>query len=655
MSTRFKSVCSILALSLLLSCGEDPVNSGVQDVTAPVELSGSDKQAASRTFMGVYLLGSDLEDGNGDPERGGAGTADLQEMVAGYQALNAEQKSQVHVFVGFGGANKPGWRGIRYADMPCIVEDADDGTFGNADCYSFVNENANMGAEETLTAFLTAANQELQEGDKSTMIFWDHGASYLGFGPDMNHIQNGTLKMEDFTTSFTKTNSKYDTIGFDACLMGSIEVAQTIHPFARYMVASEELEPGHGWDYEDLVGFAGANPEASPLALGKKYVSSFINSPKHDHPNSNIKTLSLVDLSQYEPVANAVEALGQVMEQDIDTYYQPLLTATARSEGYGIQSKGSVEMGVDLVHLANNIKSRNPELAAQTDALVAAISNYVIVSERDDTRPNARGVSIFSPRYTGPVQNGSYSEGAAASKSWRGMSQQFVQKGLNDTEDPQIAAVEGCGDEDIGCFQITDNVGVSEAFSVNAVLDPSDENNVIVTSTINMLIGREEDSDVFPLLKWDGSAAVLCNGACQSDFSNLIGIPINVENLTEDGNILSSAGGTLNDQTVTFYFITDDDGDMKDFWAVPYRTDANGNPIINKEQLPIENGDTLRFENLEINISTGEETYVLAEALTLTQEPVFDEVVLPGNRFYFALALDLNGNGAISEPQIVTP
>lgn len=644
-----------LACSLFLSaCGEDDLFGPLLDQPpTEVKLSGEDQQAAAATAMHIYMIGSDLEDGGGDPERGGAGSADLMEIVDGFQALSAEQQQNVSVFVGFGGANKAGWQGVRYADMPCLIEDAADGSFGNASCYSYKDETANMGDHTTLSAFLAASQSHRQDGDKSTLIFWDHGASYLGIGPDMNYPEDGTLTMEDFTQSLSTLDRPYDMIGFDACLMASLEVAQTVHPFADYMVASEELEPGHGWDYEDLIGFAGANPQASPLGLGKKFVSSFIQSPKHDSPASNIKTLSLVDLKKYAPVEAALSSLAERMDQDLATYYRTLLTAVGQSEGYGIQSKGSIEMGVDLAHLAENIKRESPELSAQAEQLVNAIQDYVVVSEKDESRPNAQGVSIFSPRYAAPVQNGSYNEASAASKSWNGLSKNFIAKGLADTTAPVVTPVADCGDEDFQCLNIQDDVGLSEAFSVNGVVDPSDPNVLIITSTVNMDIGRPQDQDLYPLYKWDGSAPLLCDGACKDDFSNALAIPFNAENLTASGNLLSSADGMLNGQSVTFYFVTDENDAVLDYWAVPYRLDTQGNVILNKEQLRFGTGDRLQFTNLEIHLDTESEVYATSDELTLSGDPVFDSVILPGTRFYFAMASDLKGNIGFSEPQEV--
>ena len=42
---------------------------------------------------------------------------------------------------------------------------------------------------------------------------------------------------------------KFSLIGFDACLMQSYAVVAALSPYANYHLASEELEPAHGWDY----------------------------------------------------------------------------------------------------------------------------------------------------------------------------------------------------------------------------------------------------------------------------------------------------------------------------------------------------------------------------------------------------------------------
>lgn len=38
-------------------------------------------------------------------------------------------------------------------------------------------------------------------------------------------------------------------LGFDACLMGSYDVLEALAPVTHFFLASEENEPGHGWNY----------------------------------------------------------------------------------------------------------------------------------------------------------------------------------------------------------------------------------------------------------------------------------------------------------------------------------------------------------------------------------------------------------------------
>jgi hypothetical protein len=53
-------------------------------------------------------------------------------------------------------------------------------------------------------------------------------------------------------------------IGFDACLMGNWEALVGLQGLTRYVLASEEIEPGHGWDWKDFALLA-KNPKVGGL------------------------------------------------------------------------------------------------------------------------------------------------------------------------------------------------------------------------------------------------------------------------------------------------------------------------------------------------------------------------------------------------------
>jgi Clostripain family len=60
---------------------------------------------------------------------------------------------------------------------------------------------------------------------------------------------------------------KLDVVGYDACLMAMIETAYGFRNSAAVMVASEELEPGAGWDYAAVMKSITSNPTMGPSEL----------------------------------------------------------------------------------------------------------------------------------------------------------------------------------------------------------------------------------------------------------------------------------------------------------------------------------------------------------------------------------------------------
>src|SRR5687768_1272041 len=101
---------------------------------------------------------------------------------------------------------------------------------------------------------------------KYSIILWDHGSGINGFGKDIL-FNNSTLDpLELAQASFTaisETGVRFDLIGFDACLMSSLEIASRLYPLADYMVSSQEVEPSWGWDYKAIIESLIADPKQS--------------------------------------------------------------------------------------------------------------------------------------------------------------------------------------------------------------------------------------------------------------------------------------------------------------------------------------------------------------------------------------------------------
>ena len=369
----------------------------------PEEIDGT-----GRKLLAIYMVGSDLE------ENSQAGSWDLWELLEGYTKLPDRQA--VEVIVAFGGARTDGWRGMKLANIEQLRTDAQDRQFGNeagADAYLYRADGAHMGDESSLKLFLDYLRDGYVNFDLRFLTLWDHGGSYLGFGNDTNFTETNPkgdpLSLDEISGAFRASQpGEFDLIGFDACLMASVEVAKVVEPHAQYMVASEAVEPGHGWFWTSVIeSFA---QEESIVEAGKRIVDDFVENPLHT-VSPFPKTLSLLDLSLYDELEAAldsvVSALDEGLFEDLE-YSDALIHGTVSAESYNTSERGDSRTSIDLFHFAQLMAEQlsDPELGANLDDLMDSVESFVIYSKHDHSKPNSFGVAIDAPENANPDYDG---------------------------------------------------------------------------------------------------------------------------------------------------------------------------------------------------------------------------------------------------------
>ena len=90
--------------------------------------------------------------------------------------------------------------------------------------------------------------------------------------------------------------NQLDLIGFDVCSAGSVEYANAVAPYAKYMLASPEYITAYGFDNGYALNKIIANPEITPLELGDAYVDGFMENFKHYRINGAKSTAVVYDL-----------------------------------------------------------------------------------------------------------------------------------------------------------------------------------------------------------------------------------------------------------------------------------------------------------------------------------------------------------------------
>lgn len=136
------------------------------------------------------------------------------------------------------------------------------------------------GNTQTLIDFVTWAVQNYP-AKKYALIMSDHGGGWTGGFSDMSAASYSDLSIPEIVSSLEQIRQntgidKFELIGFDACLMGQIEVFGSLYPYSNYMVASEEVEPGYGWSYAAWLEQLAANPAMDGGGLSQAIVSTYV-------------------------------------------------------------------------------------------------------------------------------------------------------------------------------------------------------------------------------------------------------------------------------------------------------------------------------------------------------------------------------------------
>lgn len=264
----------------------------------------------------------------------------------------------------------------------------------------------NMADPDTLTDFLTYSRNEYP-ADRTMMLFWNHGAGSFGYGVDEVY-GNDTLSLKEMRQSLEKVyqadaeNPAFEVIGFDACLMASMEVAETFQGYGKYLVASEELAQGEGWDYTEWLSSLAKKPEMNGAQLGKAIVDSYIDFYAKRSVQLKpldmevVATMSVVDLNKVPALYEAYERLVAAALRD--TANNPgvpalLGRATNRSVRYG-EGTYKIFNTVDLGLFMENISEIYPN---ESDEVRNILDEAVLYKRATSYASDSKGLSVYYP------------------------------------------------------------------------------------------------------------------------------------------------------------------------------------------------------------------------------------------------------------------
>ena len=250
----------------------------------------------------------------------------------------------------------------------------------------------NMGSPDVLADFLTWGIDTFP-ANQYALVVWDHGAGWNGIAFDSDDgVQNEAdhLSLSELEYGLAKALErtgvdKLDVIGFDACLMGQLDVFQAIQPYADFAVGSEELTPGQGWDYERLLRHLYEDTEQNGRSLAQQMVTDFINFYTLEESDDFV-TMSAIDLAFLPNVTHQVEVLATNLLAEAPFVASAVGDARSGAEAYARVYANEFESyaAIDLHHFASILAQRNADEAI-TDAaneVMVAVETAVIANER---------------------------------------------------------------------------------------------------------------------------------------------------------------------------------------------------------------------------------------------------------------------------------
>ena len=314
----------------------------------------------------IYMCGSNLESDYG------AATADMEEMAA-----SGVDTGRVNVLVMNGGSLA--WK--THQDPKDLV------------VYRMENSRlepveqspaSDMGSPQTLAPFLRYCTSGYP-AESYALILWDHGGGPLGGVCADDLFDGDTLSLAELASALEVLPRKLSWIGFDACLMGSAEVALAVAPYAEYMIASQETEPGTGWDYSFLKGIENDRDGAE---TGKRVVDAYFSAT-----DSYGITLSCLDLSKAEAVSEAMGNFFGKLAGNIDAdLFSRLSRIRMASSSFG-KAPSRASSGYDLVDL-QDLTDLTGDLGNSSE-LKQALQEMVVYSRAGGI--SAGGLSAYHP------------------------------------------------------------------------------------------------------------------------------------------------------------------------------------------------------------------------------------------------------------------
>ena len=241
-----------------------------------------------------------------------------------------------------------------------------------------------------------------------------------------------------------KTNllggKKIDLLCMDACHMAMVEIGSQVKSSVDFMAASEEVEPGSGYNYRYLL-----EPFLKQTMTPREFAQHTVAAYKKEYESENADyTQSAISLQDYEKLEANIKQMGEELASLMVQTESPVIRRLLRSirRNYSMTTVFCDADYIDLCHFYDSLRNEVPRILRlertsqklsqhlkNVQSLAGQglnlMQNYIIASASGVNLPKAYGLSIYFPNRT--VHKSYFNTEFNKETKWSTLLQKYVQ------------------------------------------------------------------------------------------------------------------------------------------------------------------------------------------------------------------------------------
>ncbi len=252
----------------------------------------------------------------------------------------------------------------------------------------------NMASSNVFGDFLKWGVEKFPAKHYALIVNGQGGGAHNGAAFD--DISGDILTVEDAAVALGAAGVQFDIAAFDSSFMSSIETAAQLAPYAKYLVASEDMMCPYGLNYEALGSRLVSDPGADTLDICRDICDSYYE--KCDkYGMADIATIAVTDLSRASELLQAFDGMAGMMSYAMDNFGNAarMQRALTYAEHAGAQSWG--EGFTDMADLKNMAETIHNDMGATADLLIPLTDEVVAYNISGKARPYVKGLGVYFP------------------------------------------------------------------------------------------------------------------------------------------------------------------------------------------------------------------------------------------------------------------